>query len=390
MHQVDSVKNAIMTKRKICFIVSSPLTAKSFLLEHFKQLAVEFDIYLIANFPDNDSKVISNHVKGVYDVKIERNISLFKDVRILFQLKNILNNEAFDAIHTITPKAGLVGIIAGRLAGIKVRTHIFTGQVWHTKSGLFKSVLKFLDRIIVYNATYILVDGESQRQFLIKNHIVNPTNSFVLGKGSISGVDTNRFVPDSTIKSKVREELGIKESDIVFMFLGRMNRDKGIPELAMAFAELLKSNPNSKLLLVGGDEENMTPIVEATINDPSKVIFYGLTPYPERLLQACDVFCLPSHREGFGTSIIEASLLEKPIICSNTYGLMETIINNQTGIRHDVNDVNGIIEAMRMLHHDGSLRNKLGKNGRNYVLENFTAKQISEQWFAFYKNILNV
>ena len=376
-------------RKKICFVVSSPFTAKAFLLKHFEYLSKDFDIYLVANFEEESTTSFSSpYIKTVQNIAIHRDISIFRDIKALVSLRAYFKKMRFDAVHTVTPKAGLLGIFASRLAGVKNRIHIFTGQVWHTRTGLFKKILMFLDRFIVWNSTHILVDGESQRQFLIKNKIVKASNSFVLGKGSISGVDTNRFVPNKSVKSEVRDELGIQQSEVVFMFLGRMNVDKGINELADAFNRLQKKYSNVRLLLVGGDEQNMTSVIKQKVINIEAVIFYGVTPFPERLLQACDVFCLPSYREGFGTSVIEAALLEKPVICSDTYGLMETIIENKTGLRHKVADIDSLYFQMEKLVKDAKLLKELGKGGRNYVLENFLAQTISEHWVEFYKSIL--
>jgi glycosyltransferase involved in cell wall biosynthesis len=373
-------------KNKICFVVSSPFTAKAFLLNHVIKLSTIYDVYLVANLENGDRSLFSNvPLKEIKDIAIHRDINLIKDFKAILSLRTYFKEMKFDVVHTVTPKAGLLGILASRLAGIKKRIHIFTGQVWHTRTGMFKKLLMFLDRFIVWNATDILVDGESQRQFLIKNNIIQSSNSFVLGKGSISGVDTNRFLPEISVKAAVRAELGIAQNEVVYMFLGRMNRDKGINELAEAFNKLRQNYSNVRLLLVGGDEENMTPIVHQKVDEISSVIFYGVTPQPERLLQACDVFCLPSYREGFGTSIIEASLLEKPIICSDTYGLMETIIEGKTGLRHKVADVESLYEKMKILVDNQELRVLLGKGGRDYILENFSAQTISEKWLEFYK-----
>ena len=375
-----------MKRKKICFIVPSLGTARVFLLNHIKELNVYFDIYLVASVQKEVLIYFKDiPLKEIKNIAVSREISLFKDLRTLVSLRAYFRKMKFDAVHTVTPKVGLLGILAARLAGVDKRIHIFTGQVWHTKKGWFKRFLMLLDRFTVWNSTHILVDGHSQRQFLIKNSIVKKTSSFVLGKGSISGVDTNRFVLDTIVKKEVREELGIKENEVVFMFLGRMNSDKGINELAEAFNRLRKTQINARLLLVGGDEENMTPIVKQKVKDIESVLFYGVTPKPERLLQACDVFCMPSYREGFGTSIIEASLLEKPIICSATYGLMETIIENKTGLRHKVADVDSLYIAMEKLMKDQDLRVQLGQGGREYILENFTAHTISEKWVKFYK-----
>ena len=225
----------------------------------------------------------------------------------------------------------------------------------------------------------------------VKSIIVSESNSLVLGKGSISGVDTNRFVPNAIVKKVVRDELGIKENEVVYMFLGRMNTEKGINELAEAFNSLLNKHVNVRLLLVGDDEENMTSIVKQKVKDSKSVIFVGVTPTPERLIQACDIFCMPSYREGFGLSIIEASSMGKPVICSDTYGLMESIIENKTGLRHKVADADSLYFAMEKLFYDKNLLESLGKGGRAYVLENFSAKTITEKWVEFYKkNIFNV
>lgn len=376
-----------MKRKCICFVVSSPFTAKTFLSGHIRKLSKEYDIHLVANFGDVSLAIFDGlPLKEIKDIPILRNLNVQKDFRALLSLRKYFLEKKFDAVHTVTPKAGLLGNLASNLAKINVRIHIFTGQVWHTKTGIFKRLLIFLDKLIVWNATHILVDGESQRQFLIEKSIVKDSNSFLLGKGSISGVDTDRFVPDVIIKQQVRRELGINENEVVFMFLGRMNRDKGINELAEAFNKLRNKYGNVRLLLVGGDEDNMTPIVSQKIKHTDSVIFYGRTPMPERLLQACDVFCMPSYREGFGTSIIEASLLEKPVICSDTYGLMETIIDNRTGLRHKVKDIDSLYLAMEKLNYKQALRESLGKKGREYVLENFSAQIISEKWLEFYKN----
>lgn len=379
-----------MNRKKICFVVPSIGTARVFLKNHIEELSVYFDIYLVTNVLEEEMIYLSNvPIQEIKHIKITRRISLLNDFRTLLNSCSYFKKMKFDAVHTVTPKVGLLGILASRLVSIPNRVHIFTGQVWHTKKGIYKYFLMFLDRFTVWNSTHILVDGQSQRQFLIKNRIVAASNSFVLGKGSISGVDTSRFIPNTIVKKEVRDELGIKENEVVFMFLGRMNSEKGINELAEAFDSLRKKHLNVRLLLVGGDEENMTAIIKQKVKDIESVIFYGVTPTPERLIQACDIFCMPSYREGFGLSVIEASLLEKPIICSDTYGLMESIIENKTGIKHKVADVDSLHFAMEKLFYNQNLVESLGKGGREYVLENFSAKTISEKWLEFYLKMFN-
>jgi glycosyltransferase involved in cell wall biosynthesis len=141
--------------------------------------------------------------------------------------------------------------------------------------------------------------------------------------------------------------------------------------------------------LVGPDEENLKPQIKEMCPENNSVVFYGSTSKPEEVLQLADVFCLPSYREGFGTSVIEASLLELPIICSDTYGLMETIVDDKTGLRHQVGNIDSIYNQMEKMMVDDDLRRALGNNGRNYVLENFSSDAISQEWVTYYTNLLS-
>lgn len=373
-------------KKKICFVVSSPNTAKAFLLKHFEYLSRNFEIYLVANFSNEVNDIISPFLTGIHSVKIERKINIVSDIKALILLTNYFKEQKFDAVHSVTPKAGLISILASWLAGINVRIHIFTGQVWHTKKGALKRLLMGLDKIIVRFATHILVDGKSQRDFLIKNNIIYTANSKVLGRGSISGVDTDRFLPDLNLKKQIRSELKIKPTDVVYIFMGRLNFDKGVLDLVKAFVKLSKKVQNTKLLLIGNDEEDLISRINKIGN--KNIIYYGHSQNPSETLQAGDVFCLPSYREGFGTSIIEASLLKLPIICSDTYGLAETIIDMETGLRHEVRNVESLYKQLLKLSQNDDLRKKMGNSGRDYVLANFSSDNISTHWLNFYNSIL--
>lgn len=378
-----------MGKKKICFIMSTPNTARFFLQKHFEVLSREFDIYVVANLEFGEKSPYQNqYIISAYHVDIHREIDIWKDLKALFKLRNYLAQMNFDAVLSVTPKAGLIGILASRLAGIENRIHIYTGQVWHTRKGLFKRLLIVLDQFIFFNSSYALVDGQAQRQFLIGNNVITQRGSRVLGKGSISGVDLDRFKPDENVRLKWRKELGYSPENVVFMFLGRTNYDKGIIELTNASNRLIAKYPDARVIYVGFDEDGLIPTIKQIFGNSTSFHFFGPTPMPEQLLQACDVFCLPSHREGFGTSIIEASLLEKPIICSDTYGLMETIVDQQTGLRHPVGDADAIFDCMEKLMTDFALRQRLGKNGRKYVNDYFSAEMISGEWLKFFREIL--
>ena len=377
-------------RKSICFVVAVPMTASAFLLNHFEVLSQTFDIYLVANFEGNNSNLKDNpNLKAIYSIGIQRDINFLKDIKGLLDLMKYFRKMKFDAVLTVTPKAGLLGITASALVGIKNRIHIFTGQVWHTKTGFFKLILMNIDRLIFSLASMVLVDGKAQRTYLIKNGIINGDKSQVLGNGSISGVDIRKFVPNQEVRNLYRNKLNYSENEVVFMFLGRLNIDKGILDLANAFEALQKKYSNVRLLLVGYDEENLMPRVNQIVSNNKTVHFFGPTLVANEVLQASDVFCLPSYREGFGTSVIEASLLELPVLCSDTYGLKETIIDNVTGLRHVTADTNSIYTQMEKMVGDSINRLHMGKEGRKYVIANFTAHSISSKWLEFFLKILD-
>lgn len=376
-------------KKNICFIVSTPYTAKAFLENHFENLSEFYDVHLVANL---EEKELPNYyhpkLTSIKHISIERKINIIQDVKVLWETTKYLKKKQFDAVICFTPKAGLIGISASKLAGVKNRIHFFTGQVWHTKKGMFKIFLKLLDKIVVSLSTKVIVDGKPQQEYLIDNNIISYKNSITLGKGTISGIDVKKFASNSEMRIHQRAELKYLDNDFVFLYLGRLNRDKGVLDLVKAIQRLERQHPNVKLLLVGPDEEGIQDeIIELGLNSEA-IHFYGNTFHPENIFQVAEVFCLPSHREAFGLSIIEASACELPIICSDTYGLKDSMVNGVTGIRHITHNVDSIVRAMEILYTNEERRNKLGKNGRKYVVENFSKEIIASLWIDYFKSIL--
>ena len=372
--------------KKICFIVSSPYTAYTFLNAPIKQLAKNYEIFIIANYNQNELGYLKElPIKKIFYFQIIRKISLFKDLRCLFKMISFFKKNKFDAIHSVSPKAGFLAMVSGNLALIRMRTHTFTGQVWATKRGLFRFILKLMDHIIVRSATNILVDGKSQLKFLHNNNI-GKIKSQILGSGSISGVSTKRFYPSNKIRENIRKKMKIPKNEWVFMFLGRLNKDKGVVDLIRAFGKIDQKKHKCSLYLVGIDEERIKIKYGTKF---SKIYFHPYEKFPEKLLQACDTFCLPSYREGFGISAIEASSLKKPVICSDIYGLKETVIDGVTGFKHKVGDVKHIRKQLEFVLSNKILMEKIGENGRKYVEKKFSEQTMVKAWDNFYiKNLI--
>lgn len=381
-------------KKKICFIVSAPVTAVSFLKDHIKALSSSFDIYIVANCSNNSEferlRREIPYLTGIKGIQIQREISIKNDLGAVVSLYRYFKKEKFDVVHSVTPKAGLITALAAKLAGIKHRIHIFTGQVWATRKGAMRTMLKQFDKFTATLDNHILVDGESQRQFLISEGIVSAEKSKVLGAGSICGANTVRYTPYENARDEQRKLLNIPEGKFVYCFMGRLNRDKGIYELFEAFNLLAKHYPDAYLLIFGNDEGQCIADLRRykNIKNNENFLFYGRTPTPQLSLQAADVFCLPSYREGFGMSVIEASCLGLPVICSDAYGLADTMVDNETGLRCKVGDVESLKDAMQYFYDNPGECKRMGTNGRERVLELFAGEKIVAEWVKYYKQML--
>lgn len=377
-------------RKKICFVVAVPITAQAFLRDHIAALSEDYDIYLMGNGCDANEVKDSLSIKGAFNVDIERGISIWRDCKAMLQAYRIFKMMKFDAIHSVTPKAGLVTAIAGKLAGVNHRTHIFTGQVWATRTGVMRFILKSIDRLIAHLDNHILVDGNSQRNYLETQGVLKQGDAMVFCNGSIAGVNSERFLPDATARKEEREAIGIKEEVLTFIFLGRLNHDKGIGELYEAYNRLTSETNDVFLLLVGADEEGYIDRVQhyPNIKEGQNFHYYGLTQQPERVLNAGDVFALPTYREGFGSSVLEAACIGLPCICSDAYGVLDAYVDGVTGLQCKVGDAESLYQCMKKMHDDRDLVKRMGEKSRERALNDFNVKPISEAWVSFYHQLL--
>jgi len=383
----------MVNKKKICFVVSTLSTVRAFLDNHIRQLSETFDVYIVANLTENDFVYLKTlPLKGYQHVRIKRKINLLQDGTSIIKLSRYFRKEKFFAIHSVTPKAGLVTAVAGKIAGIENRIHIFTGQVWVSREGMMRKMLKSLDKLIARLNTHILVDGNSQREFLISEMVVKETNSLVLANGSIAGVDADKFKPDENYRSTIRSSLGITNDQVVFLFLGRLCRDKGIDELLEAFSMLYKEHNNTYLLLVGPEEEDYSEKIKTNFEnliDKKNFYLFGETSVPEQILNAGDVFCLPSYREGFGMSVIEASATGLAAIVSDAYGLRDSVLPDITGLVCKVKNAVSLYDQLKFLMEHPDYMRHLGLNGREYIQRNFNQANVSKAWVDFYLSLVS-
>jgi glycosyltransferase involved in cell wall biosynthesis len=298
-------------------------------------------------------------------IDIPRAISIWRDLFALFRLFFFLKCNVTHILHSTTPKAGLLSALAGFMAGVPVRLHTFTGQPWVNMYGIKRWVMRSSDKLIGILNTRCYADSESQRQFLIENRIVTCERIFVIGAGSLAGIDLkrfdrNRFSLDE--RGLIRKSLGIQDYAYVLIFVGRITVDKGIRELLQAF-EILKANSiNVHLILVGpfdidgGVSENISRV---EIKNIPNLHLIGFSESPERYLAISDVLCLPSYREGFGTVVIEAAAMGVPTVGFDIYGLSDAVVPGETGLLVPLRNVKELANAIKQLLTDKLLHTEM-------------------------------
>jgi glycosyltransferase involved in cell wall biosynthesis len=324
------------------------------------------------------------------DVDIRRKVSPWHDLGALAILWFAFLRQRFDVVHSLTPKGGLLGMLAAQVAGVEHRLHTFTGQVWATRQGWSRSGLRLIDRLIASLATMVLTDSRSQNRFLEEEGVVSRGKALVVGAGSICGVDPIRFFPNPELRAKVRRRMHVADSEIVFLFLGRITRDKGIFDLVDAFRRAATQLPFVRLWIAGPDEEGLSEaILERAGDHANRIAIRGEVVVPEEYFAGADVFVLPSYREGFGMAVLEAASAGLPAIASRIYGLTDAVEDGISGVLFPVGNVVALTESMVSMATHADLREQMGRNARIRAARDFSAEGVTHAWCDLYAELLS-
>jgi glycosyltransferase involved in cell wall biosynthesis len=335
-----------------------------------------FDIIGITSKDDKHFRElqIRENVKMI-SVPMSRKISILKDILSLFQLIKIIKIEKPVIVHSITPKAGLLTMLAAKIAGVPIRIHTFTGLIFPSRTGVRRFFLLNLDRLICLCATNVYPEGEGVKKDLINNHVTNKKLK-VIANGNINGINTDYFRDDylpnkKEVICKIRKSYGIDENDIVFVFVGRINKEKGIRELIEAFNGLQKlGHKNTKLLLVGLiDDQRSSRSIDLLIKSNENILFLGRFDDVRPYYLIGDIYVHPSYREGFPNSVLEAGAMGLPSIVTDINGSNEIIRQNFNGLIVPVKSTGKLMEAMMILISNTHLRQSMSFNSRQNVEE---------------------
>lgn len=324
-----------------------------------------------------------------YAVAMERRMSPLKDLKSLWNLIKVFRKEKPDMVHSITPKAGLLSMMAAWICRVPVRLHTFTGLVFPTSRGITQKILILTDRLTCACATHIVPEGEGVKIDLLKYNITSKPLK-ILGYGNIKGIDLVRFNPnDKTVKKEA--EIIRNEYLFSFIYIGRLVGDKGINELVRAFRKLNKENSKTRLILVGEQDNVIDPlnkeiIEEIKINTAIEAV--GRKNDVRPWLLASDALVFPSYREGFPNVVIEAGAMGLPSIVTNINGSREIIINGENGVIIPSKDEKALYEAMKSFIDNPNIIKKYSQNARPLIASRYEQSYVRECLKDYYKEIL--
>ena len=343
---------------KIIRATTVPQSLNNFCKDILRELSERYEVVGLSSPGLELEEVANREGVRVIAVPMERHISLVKDFKALIKMIGVFRREKPTMVHSMTPKAGLLCMVAGWLTRVPVRVHTFTGLVFPTSTGLKRRILMTTDWLTCACATHVIPEGEGVKSDLLNNKITKKTLK-VLGYGNVMGVDMTRFSCRPEIKlleQKLRDS-----SLITFLFVGRIVKDKGINELCAAFKCLHEKNPNTRLWLIGPYEDALDPVSPETrkiINEKNGVYALGKRTGDELLsyYAAADCFVMPSYREGFPNTVLEAGAMGLPSIVTDINGSREIIRDGENGLIVPPQKSEPLFDAMGRMMRDKTAR----------------------------------
>ena len=371
-------------KQTIAIITTTASTINAFMLKNIKKLSNHFNLLIFCNDAVSLKKLVPKNVL-LTNIKFTRRPNLIIDLNTFIILLYFLIKTKPYLTISISPKAGFITALSSFITRVSYRIHWFTGQLWVTKKGFSRFFYKTLDRIVFNLSHHVLVDSHSQKKFLISNNIISKNKSTVLLHGSVGGVNIKKFKFKKTNRNLLRKKLKISKNDFTFLYLGRINKDKGIIDLINAFKKI-ENFYRTFLVLVGPIEDTN---IKNFINKNKQIIYVGETLVPEKWFSVADILCLPSYREGFGSVIIEAGSCNLPTLGSNIYGIVDAIEKNQTGFLHKVGNVTDIKNKMIFAIENKKLVKKYGQKARKRVQNKFDENLVGKKFLKFINSRIN-
>lgn len=379
--------------KKLIRITTVPLSLEkllegqlAFMKDYFEVVAISADKERLKTYGNSEGV-------RVFHLELTRKITPLRDIAAVYKLYRFLKKERPVIVHTHTPKAGIVGMMAAWLAKVPNRLHTVAGLPLMETTGFKRKVLDFVEKMTYRFATKVYPNSKGLYDFIVSEKLTSTDKLSIIGLGSSNGIDTSDFDPSfftEEIKDSFREKIGIPKNEFVFIFVGRLVKDKGINELIQAFLKLTESQKNSSLLLVGPFESDLDPLSEETINHIEKntnIHSVGYKVDVRAYFAIADALVFPSYREGFPNVVMQAGAMGLPSIVTDINGCNEIIEQGVNGLIISPKNVDELYEAMKLLIADPILYSNLKKFARKNIEEKYDRQYVWQALLEEYKRL---
>lgn len=384
-----------MNKPKLIRITTVPISLDKLLSGQLNFMQTHFEVVAISSEKEYLERVGLKENVRTFHLEMSRKITPINDLIAVVRLFFFLLREKPAIVHTHTPKAGIVGMLASFLARVPCRLHTIAGLPLLEEKGLRRIVLNFVEKLTYACATKIYPNSFGLKDIILEQKFCNANKIKVIVNGSTNGIDTSFFSP-SLIKldemQQLKSELNIAPDDFVFVFVGRLVKDKGINELVTAFEDLHKLNSKAKLLLVGDYESDLDPLLPEvlnSINENPAIISVGFQYDVRPYFAISDVLVFPSYREGFPNVVMQAGAMGLPSIVSDINGCNEIIENNRNGFIIPVKDSEAVFEKMKLYLYDNSIYTFHKSVARDRIESRYQQSLVWEAILLEYKFLMN-
>lgn len=371
-------------KPKLIRITTVPISMDKLLYGQLSYMSDYYNITAISSDETYLKKVGEREGVATHAIEMSREITPIKDLLALIALVRLLKREKPLIVHSHTPKAGIVGMLAAKIAKVPFRLHTVAGMPLMEATGLKRKILNVVEKLTYACASHVYPNSVGLKDIIVSMKFCNPQKLKVLGNGSSNGINTQFFNPDQISKSQtddLRKQHNITDSDFVFVFVGRLVKDKGINELVIAFEQVQKFHAHAKLLLVGHYENELDPLFPKTvalINQNASIISVGFQTDVRPYLKLSNILVFPSYREGFPNVVMQAGAMGLPSIVTNINGCNEIITEGVNGTIIPVKDQMELKVKMQLYIENPELYLSQRANARFQITSRYDQKVIWE------------
>lgn len=382
-----------MAKPKLIRITTVPLSLEKLLEGQLSYMKQYYNVIAVSADEERLKGIGEKEEISTFCVELTRQITPWKDLKALCKLYLFFRREKPFIVHTHTPKAGTIGMLAAKWAGVPNRLHTVAGLPLLEINGKKRKLLNFVEEITYAAAKRVYPNSFGLKDIILKEGFCKPDKLKVIANGSSNGINTQYFSTDhfsNDHKRNLRASLKITPNDFVFTFIGRIVSDKGINELALAFQQLYEKNNNIKLLLVGPKEtelDPLTPETETLITTHPGVIQTGYQADVRPYLVISNVLAFPSYREGFPNVVMQAGAMGLPAIVTDINGCNEIIIEGENGVIIPPKNSEALQKAMRLLAENRDLTQSLAEKARPLIVSRYEQKAVWEAILNEYKSL---